>query len=187
MKVMLKSVRLAFPKLFTAEQVNGQGEFKFSAAFPIVLDSDNAKALEAACKAVGKEKWKDKADAIYAKLVEDNRVCFSKKEKTSTSGDVFDGFGGHGYVNASSKTRPTVLDRNPQVQLVEADGRPYGGCYVNASIEIWAQDNKHGKRLNATLRGVQFVKDGDAFVGGAPASSDEFDDLGEGAAADDFM
>ena len=53
---------------------------------------------------------------------------------------------------------------------------------MNASIELWAQDNSFGKRVNASLRGVQFLKDGDAFAGGGAASDDEFDDL----ATDDF-
>ena len=50
--------------------------------------------------------------------------------------------------------------------------------YVNGSIELWCQDNAYGKRINATLRGVQFLKDGEAFAGGGSASADEFDDLG---------
>jgi hypothetical protein len=81
------------------------------------------------------------------------------------------------YVSAASKTRPLVLDSN-KTPLTDEDGKPYGGCYVNASIEIWAQDNQFGKRINAQLRGIQFVKDGDAFGGGgSPASADEFEEL----------
>jgi hypothetical protein len=48
---------------------------------------------------------------------------------------------------------------------------------VNASIELWCQDNNYGKRINASLRGVQFLKDGEAFAGGGVANADEFDDL----------
>lgn len=33
----------------------------------------------------------------------------------------------------------------------EADGLVYSGCYVNARIELWAQDNANGKRVNAKL------------------------------------
>jgi hypothetical protein len=76
-----------------------------------------------------------------------------------------------------SKGRPLVIDRNRD-PLTAADGKPYSGCYVNVSIDVWAQDNKYGKRINAQLKGIQFVRDGDAFGGGAPASPDEFEDLG---------
>ncbi|EAA6845047.1 DUF2815 domain-containing protein, partial [Salmonella enterica subsp. enterica] len=44
-----------------------------------------------------------------------------------------------------------------------------------------------GKRVNASLSGVQFLRDGDAFTGGQPASADEFDDISEGADADSLI
>ena len=69
----------------------------------------------------------------------------------------------------------------------EPSGRPYAGCYVNAVLEFWAQDNKFGKRVNATLMGVQFFRDGDAFSGGGAASDDDFDDVTSGADAGGFV
>ena len=41
-------------------------------------------------------------------------------------------------------------------------------------VELWAQDNQYGKGVNATLRGVQFYRDGQAFTGGRPLGEDEF-------------
>ena len=92
----------------------------------------------------------------------------------------YDGFPGNLYVSARSTTRPLVIN-NDKSPLTEQDGKPYAGCYVNASIELWAQDNNYGKRVNASLRGVQFLRDGDAFAGGGAASEDEFDDISQGA------
>ena len=55
---------------------------------------------------------------------------------------------------------------------------------MNIILEVYAlQANKNGPAVHASLKGVQFVKDGDAFSGSAPASVDSFDDLGEGADA----
>jgi len=89
----------------------------------------------------------------------------------------YEGFEGNKFVSARAKVRPTVFDQQRQ-ELSEADGKPYSGCYVNASIELWAQDNSFGKRINAQLRGVQFLRDGDAFAGGSrPADADEFDEI----------
>jgi hypothetical protein len=85
------------------------------------------------------------------------------------------GFAGNIYVNASSKVRPLVLDenRNP---LVEADGKIYNGCVVNVLLDVWAQSSpQYGKRINATLLGVQFVRDDEPFSGGRGASPDDFD------------
>ena len=57
---------------------------------------------------------------------------------------------------------------------------------MNVSLELWAQDNNYGKRVNATLMGVQFFRDGDAFAGGGVASEEDFDDVSSGATADDL-
>lgn len=54
-------------------------------------------------------------------------------------------------------------------------------------IDVWAQDNNFGKRINASLGGVQFLRDGDAFAGGGVASEEDFDDISEGTAAEDFV
>lgn len=176
MKVTLKNVRLAFPALFEPKTVGGSDALRFSAAFPVEPDSANAKALDAALVAVAKEKWGDKASAIFKKLKQEGRVCFDHAPLTNGEGDVYDGFDGMYSVNATSKSRPTLVDRD-RSPVTEADGKLYGGCYVNAIIDVWPQDNQYGKRLNAQLQGVQFVKDGDAFGGGGAASADEFDEL----------
>lgn len=177
MKVKLASVRIAFPNLFEAKTIAGsEGEPRFSAAFIIEPGSVNAKALAAAMDAVAKEKWGGKADTILKDLKSKERVCY-KQSPLSKDGTPYEGFEGKHSLNASNKSRPLILARD-KTPLTAQDGKPYGGCYVHASVELWAQDNKYGKRINASLKGVQFASDGDSFGGGAPASADEFEDLG---------
>lgn len=185
MKVKLTNVRLTFPSLFEAKTVGGEGDPRFSAAFAIEPGSENDKALEKAVLAVAKEKWKDKAEGILKELRGKGRVAY-RREPLSKDGEVYDGFEDMHSLNASNKARPLVIDRDKS-PLTAADGKPYAGCYVNASIDIWAQDNSFGKRINATLSGVQFYKDGDAFGGGRPASPDEFDEITDGADADELV
>jgi hypothetical protein len=80
-----------------------------------------------------------------------------------------------------------VIDRDKS-PLTAEDGKPYSGCYVNCSLELWAQDNSYGKRINAQLGGVQFFKDGDAFSGGGSAAdADDFDEITEGADAESLV
>lgn len=185
MKVKLNSVRLAFPNLWEAKTVGGEGEPRFSAALVIEPGSENAKALSAAVLAVAKEKWKDKAAGILKELKSKGRIAY-REEPLSKDGEVYDGFEGMYSINASNKARPLVIDRDKS-PLTAQDGKPYAGCYVNVSLDVWAMDNSFGKRVNATLAGVQFVRDGDAFGGGRPASPDEFDEVDEGADAEDFV
>jgi hypothetical protein len=182
-KVQLSNVRTAFMNVFEPQAMEG-GAAKYSSAFILDPKAPYIAVLDAAIAAVAKEKWKEEAPKILKKLTSEGRVCFKKEPRTNANGDVYAGFEGAYSLNATNASRPLVLDRD-KTPLTKADGKPYSGCYVNASIELWAQDNQYGRRINATLRGVQFVKDGDAFGGGSPASADEFEDLA--ATADDLV
>ncbi|QII84199.1 DUF2815 family protein [Bordetella hinzii] len=179
MQIKLTNVRLAFPALFEAKTVNGEGKPAFSASFLIDPKDPQVKTIKEAIEAVAKEKWTSKAADVLRGLEKQDKTCLHDGDLK----DKYDGFAGNLYISARSNTRPTVLDRDKS-PLVEADGKPYAGCYVNVSLDIWPQDNNYGKRINASLRGVQFYKDGDAFAGGGAADVDEFDDISAGADAD---
>jgi len=183
MIVKLKKTRLAFAHLFKPQAFEGgTGEPKFSASFLIDPKAPVIKELEAAMKDVAIAKWgPEKGPKILAQLKTQDRVCL----RDGSGKSEYDGFEGMKYVAASNATKPLVVDRNKN-ELSSVDGKPYAGCYVNTSVEVWAQDNKYGKRINASLRGVQFDSDGDAFSGGGAASVDEFDDLGDTGDDDDI-
>ena len=175
MKVKLTNKRVAFTDIFTAKAI-GDGEPRHGIRVIIPPKDPDVKLIDAAIEAVAKEKWKDKAPAILAKLVKDGNCGFLKSEYLDKNGEVYDGFQGSYSLGANNKARPLVIDRDKS-PLTEADGRPYAGCYCNVQVDCWAQDNSFGRRINFQLSGVQFVKDGDAFTGGSPAHPDDFDDL----------
>ena len=173
MKIMIENARLAFPNLWQPRAATDGGKAKYGAS--LILDTSNPviAKLELAFAQIAKEKWGDKAAVILKGLKAQDRLCLHDGATKSQ----YSGFEGNVFVSANSDVRPSIFDRN-RVPLQESDGKPYSGCYVNASIELWAQDHqKHGKRINAQLRGVQFLRDGDAFAAGSPASEDEFSDL----------
>lgn len=172
MKIKLANVRLSFPVLFEAKSVNGEGEPAFSASFLMAPNHPAVAELKAAIEVVGKEKWGAKWAQVKKEIEAKDRTPLHDGD---TKGS-YAGFEGNLFVTARNKVRPLVVDRDKS-PLTSSDGKPYAGCYVHASIELWAQDNSFGKRINASLRGVQFVKDGEAFAGGGSASEDDFDDL----------
>lgn len=172
MKVKLQNVRLAFPRLFKAEQVNGEGDPQFSATFILPKNHPNVKDIENAILQVAKEKWADKAEVVLKKINAELKTCLKDGDLKAD----LDGFADNYFINASNKTRPYIINRD-KTQLNPDDGVIYAGCYVYAVIDIWAMDNKFGKRICASLSGVQFYKDGDAFTGGGIASDDDFENL----------
>lgn len=182
MKLKLQNVRAAFLKVFKAEAVNGGDKPVFGASWLIDPKDPQIKLIEDTIKAVCKEKWGAKADAIYKELKSGGRLCL----KDGDSKASYEGFEGMMFISSTSATRPLALNRD-KTPVTEEDGVLYSGCYCNVSLELWPQDNQFGKRINAQLGGVQFVKDGDAFSGGGTAADEsDFDDLGEGSDADDL-
>lgn len=175
MKIKLNNVRLSFPALFKAEAFKPGDDPRFKATFLVPAGSALAKEVEAAAIAALEEKFPKKGAAIYKQVYGNNNKC------NVSDGNLaeYDGYAGMIAVSAKSKTRPLVIDTD-KTPLAEDDGKPYAGCYVNAIIEFFGYDNS-GKGVSATLKGVQFVRDGDAFSGSAPASEDDFDDLSNGA------
>lgn len=178
MKLHLMNVRLSFPNLFEPTQVNGEGKPAYSASFLLPPDDPQIDTINDVIDKVAEEKWKAKAKTILAQMRGADKVCLHNGDMKAD----YDGYAGYYYVSARNAARPLVINRD-KTPLTAEDGKPYGGCYVNAVIDVWAQDNQWGKRVNATLSGVQFLRDGDAFAAGAPASVDEFDDLGVDAEA----
>ena len=55
----------------------------------------------------------------------------------------------------------------------------YGGCYVHVLIRPWFQNNAYGKRVNAGVSAVQFLRDGEPF-GTGRITDDDVDDTFEG-------
>lgn len=178
----LTQVRLAFPVLFEAKTVNGEGKPAFSAAFLIDPADPQVAAISAEIERVAKEKWGVKADALLKTLRATDKLALHDGDLKAN----YEGYAGNLYISARGKVRPMVLDRDGKTEITEEDGKIYAGCYVNAIIDFWAQDNNYGKRVNATLHKVQFFKDGDAFAGGS-MSNEEFEDLAEGADAEGLV
>lgn len=167
MDIIIKNARLSFPSLFKPSAFDDSQEPKYSATF--LLDKKSQKEMidqvNAAVEKVAKEKFQGKLPAGL-------KTCF----RDGNERDHVGGYAESMFINASSKRRPPVVDKDKS-PLVEEDGKPYAGCFVNAVVRLWAQDNKWGKRVNASLEAVQFAKDGEAF-GIAPVdASSVFDEV----------
>lgn len=191
-RIMLKNVVLAFPAL-AEPQSFGEGEPAYGAKFPIKPNSEQQKAIEAAVLAEAKEAWKDKADSVVKMLEEDGKVAFTKKVyRSKKTGEPYQGFDGMHYLSTrNAKTQPTVFNQYGEevTGKGEIERQAFSGAVVNASIEIWAQDNKWGRRINCSLRGVMLTGEGENFGGGSsPASADEFAGLAKAKAeAEDIL
>lgn len=163
LKIKLQNVRLSFPSLFEPSEFNGQvGKYEATFLLNKDTDADQIKSIEKKIAGLLVEK--------KAKVPAD-KICLKDGDYVD-----YDGYENCMAIKGSNKRRPTVIDRD-RSPLVEADGKPYSGCYVNAILELWFQDNSYGKRVNCNLLGVQFAKDGESFGAGATDVTNEFDEI----------
>lgn len=185
-QILLKNITLAFPAL-GEPQSYGDGEPAYGAKFPVEPNSENAKLIEDAIRAEAKETWKDKADSVLAMLFEDGKVAYSKREyRSKKTGEPYAGFEGMYYLGTRNATvQPSVYDQYGEAVngKSEITRKAFSGAVVNASVEIWAQDNKWGRRINCSLRGVMLTGEGTSFGGGSgAASADDFAGLAKAKA-----
>ncbi len=161
-KIHLKNVRLSFPSIFHRSVFEGK-EGKYEATF--LIDKDD-------------EKTKAKIDKAIAAAIKEANVKVPSDKRCLKDGDEseYGGYEGNWSIKAANGKRPTLIDRD-KTPVTEDDDILYAGCYVNAIIDIWIQNNTYGKRANANLYGIQFVKDGETFGQGPVDVTDDFDDL----------
>ena len=166
--MQVQNVRISFPNIFNASAFAEGQTKKYSATFIMDEDHPQMEMLKEAIEKTAVAKWDKKIPSSLKRPLRDG------EEKD------LDGFGeGTVFFNASNTKRPVLKDKDLSA-LVEDDGKPYAGCYVNAIVKPWAQDNGFGKRINFSLEGIQFVRDGDAFGGGgSTADAEDFDALEE--------
>lgn len=167
--VTLNNVRLSFPALWEPRKgPDANSKPAYQAAFILDKKSNAADiaSVKAAIATVVKEAFKGKQPPKIA--------LREGTEKPDT-----DGYGEEVmFINARSDRRPQVVGRRMEPINAE-DNKVYAGCYVNATIRLWPQDNQYGKRINAQLRAIQFVKDGEEFGDGAVDVNKEFKALDE--------
>ena len=179
-EVLLRDVRLSFAHLYEPSKggKNKDGEEikgSYQARFLMEKGTENHKRNMAAIKKAGmearKKKWGD--DEKKHPKLKPHQICLR-------DGDLedWDGYEGNHYLAANNRNKPQIIGNRK-----DADGKwiepeageamaPYSGCYVNVLVRIWAQENDNGKRLNASLEVVQFLRKGDAF-GAAPVDPNE--------------
>lgn len=208
-EVYLKDVRLSFPHIFEPQEgmldkeTGKRGKPQWKATFLIPKegqDGDNetqaqnrGKVKNARLKAAT-EQWGDNPPKLKAE-----RLCVRDGDDEN-----YDGYAGHYYVTSGAviESPPILVDRvkdskGKWVELTKENGGPkklYAGCYVNAIIVIWPQDNEFGKRINGSLKSIQFNRHGKAFSQTAVDPNEKFADVDEeeademvGAGADDDL
>lgn len=159
--------RFSYLNCFEAKSINGS-EPKYSLS-AIIPKSDKAtvakiKAAIEAAKAEGKDsKWQGKIPANLKYPLRDGDE--DRPEDPNYENCYF--------INANSKQRPGVVDKN--VQEILDPEEVYSGCYGKISVNFYAFNTNGNKGIAAGLGNIQKLKDGERLGGGKSRAEDEFE------------
>lgn len=190
LRFRIDDVRCDWPELFKGKQFNGEGKFRCGAQLIVGPKHPQFKAIENAIEAAAANKWKEKAAATLKAARAKDNVCFRDGDLKTKAPE---GYAGNFVLSANCQggdteaecVKPTVYNGKREKVTDPQDNPIYRGCYVNAVVEIYA-DDRFGAGVFCKLVGIQFRRDGDAF-GSAPARADDFEDMAEGADAADMV
>lgn len=161
-RITLQRVRISYPTLFNPKAVEAGQEPRYSAAFLLPQNDPVVATINQAAQAAINEMFGSAPPAQLKPLP-------MYAGETKYPGDS--NYAGLYVIQAYAATKPYVVDEN--VQKVIDPSRIYAGCYVNASLAIYAYKRNTGSGLAFGLDGVQFVGDGER-LDGRPAVGDLF-------------
>lgn len=168
---------LSYPHVFEPYAGPGTGDDgkpkkpKYSGTFLVskTTQADIVKQIAAKIREAAAAKWPAQPGKKQF-LPPSDKLCMTDGDATNVEQNE-----GYWLVKASESIKPHVVDQGRNLITAE-DDLMYPGAIVNVAIRLWAMDNKWGKRVNANLIGVQFVKKGPRLAGAErPAAEDVFD------------
>lgn len=202
--LFLNNVRLSHPHLFTPAQpmAGSQSGPKYDGSFIYDKGSENDKKAQAAFIAEAQKTFGPNYAAIVGAMEKGKKCIRVGDQKLTKEGTVSPGYAGKMFLVAKNKVKPVVIAKRfyqgKPIVLDEqgntyVDGQqvnvgfpvkvPYGGCYVNAKVEVYAMNKPGLQGVYATLLSVQFWDDGESFGGGGTPTADGFE---EGEDSGDF-
>ena len=163
-KVITGKVRFSYAHVFEPHSVEEGQEKKFSVSL-LIPKKDTAtiekinRAVEAAIED-GKSVFGGKIPANLKRPLRDGDV--------ERPGD--EAYKGMFFINASSKTRPQIVDASLDTILDKEEF--YSGCWGRASINFFAFNKSGNKGVAAGLNNLQKLEDGERLGGGSTAEED---------------
>jgi hypothetical protein len=167
-KVVFGPCRLSYTHLFNKyapEGSNDEGKYMTNVLIP-KREKETIKALndaiEAAKKAAVVNKWSGK---------EPKKLDMPLRDGDEKDDEVYEG---HFYLNAKSRQRPGVVDRDKNPIMDEEE--IYSGVWAYVSVTFFGYDVNGSKGVACGLNNVMKFKDGD-HLGGRVSADADFGDI----------
>lgn len=184
--IFLSKVRLSFPHIAEPQKQQGpKGErISYNAEFIMEPNHPGFAEFWKVVNEMAVAKWGTNAQAVLAMCQQDRKKrCYGNGEEkiNSKTFQPYDGYPGHVFISAGRNQMPqiikpdgTAVDPTDTMQCQNLARKMYGGCYVNAAIKPWLQENEHGRAVRCDFVAIQFHSDGTPFGEGVTDVSGMF-------------
>lgn len=194
--ILLSNVRISFPHIAEPQrkqQEDGTEKASYNCEFILPPDNPGWVLFHQAVAKMALDKWGQNANNVINLCNQDRKKRCYGQGTEKVNGKTFqpyDGYAGMFYITAGSTRQPQIIgpdgnqiDPNNTMAVQQMARKLYGGCYVNAAVKPWLQENKHGRGVRCDLVAVQFYADGEAFGEGNVDTSGLFGATPAAAAA----
>lgn len=180
--IMTPVFRASYVKLLKAEKNNLNGKMEYSVVALFKKDADltalKKAALDACIKKWGadKTKWPQKNPVTGAGGVRSPfRDQAERGKLNEETGQMVlpPGYeAGAIFINLKSEQKPGVVDENVQ-DIIDAS-KIYSGCWMRATVNAFAYEQKGNAGVSFGLNNVQKHADGDPIGGNRTKATDDF-------------
>lgn len=179
-QVITNKVRLSYANIWEPKSVNGSDP-KYSCSLLIPKEDGETvncikQAIQAAYEA-GKNILAGSGKTAPALKLIKTPLRDGDEERPDD-----ESYKGMYFINATSKNAPQIVDR--ALETITDHTKVYSGCYVRASITMYAFSVSGNRGIACGLNNLQKVSDGESLMGRTSAASD-FDALED--EDDDFL
>jgi hypothetical protein len=174
--IVLTNVRISYAKLFKPDTKFGNYGLVALMEKGDEQGEANLKKVRGAMNKAAKKEWPTNTPKLKPA-----KLCLQDGDDEDD-----EAYQNHWGLRASNGDAVPIVNRAKQLVKPGQPQAPYSGCFCDVAVEIWAQDNDFGKRINAKLKSVRFHGEGEALTADRPVNPDEiFDDYDEEEFGDD--
>lgn len=152
MKVITGKVRVNYPNLFVPTKLEENQEARYS--LTILIPKSDIVTIENIQNAICQSKVQ-----LFEKYNEipDNIKTPLRDGDIEKPNNKF--YENHYFINASSKFKPGVVDRN--LNNISNSSEIYAGCYIRASLNFYSYSNNGICGVGCGINNVQKISDGE--------------------------
>ena len=168
-KVITEKVRFSYCHVFEAKAIDEGSVPKYSTA--ILIRKKDKKTLAKIATAIEAAKEIGKSKKWGGKIPPASTLKLPLRDGDEERPDD-ENYAGCMFLNASSTTRPSIVDENVDPILDKTEF--YSGCFGRASINFYPFSASGNKGVAAGLNNLQKLEDGENLGGSAASAESDF-------------